>query len=467
MGRIAAPLISSSLAPLLALAVVAAQDRHDVRRISWDDVTAFHNQLNARQIDRGTFGTFVARTYDENVRRVREGDLDHLVFYILQSTRFTKLPPIEPALSAKSVVDALGAEERQGFLAGSSVASAKVPATVRARLTAFLRAIDSPTEDDPRLAYFRDLVRATIPDGRQREGRLAHEYLRAMRFVYKKEFVAQKAERPAEAIAALYRSRGLSTDTAVEAGFLVHYGLGIAKGLDAKRRVRRVLIIGPGLDLAPRTSFADDRPPESYQPWAIIDALLSLDLSRPDDLDVVAADINPRVVDHLNLASRTPPTLTLVSEIRESDTITLSEDYQSYFAELGRRIGKVDTPPRRTASGHLRKEVAIDQAVARHLTAVALDIVTERLDEREFDLVVATNILPYFDDLQLMLTVSNIAAMVAPGGVFLHNEARPVLGELTEAVGLRFEQSRHAVIATVQGAATPLFDSVWLHRRLR
>ena len=42
-----------------------------------------------------------------------------------------------------------------------------------------------------------------------------------MRFVYQKEFVAQRAARPADAVADLYRSRGLSTDTAVEAGYLV------------------------------------------------------------------------------------------------------------------------------------------------------------------------------------------------------------------------------------------------------
>ncbi len=53
-----------------------------------------------------------------------------------------------------------------------------------------------------------------------------------------------------------------------------------------------------------------------------------------------------------------------------------------------------------------------------------------------FDLVIATNILPYFDDGELMLAMSNIAAMLAPGGVFLHNEGRPMLGDVTTAVRL-------------------------------
>ena len=90
---------------------------------------------------------------------------------------------------------------------------------------------------------------------------------------------------------------------------------------------------------------------------------------------------------------------------------------------------------------------------------------TERLDGPPFDLIIATNILPYFDDTKLMLAMSNIAAMLAPGGVFMHNEGRPVLGELTDALGLPFEQSRQVAIASVAGAA-PLADAVYLHRKV-
>ena len=110
-----------------------------------------------------------------------------------------------------------------------------------------------------------------------------------MRFLYQKEFVAQRAPDRADAVAALYRSRGLSTDTAVEAGYLVYLGLGALKSLEPELRVRRVLIVGPGLDLAPRTAFLDAAPPQSYQPWAVIDALVGLGLARLDELEVTGA----------------------------------------------------------------------------------------------------------------------------------------------------------------------------------
>jgi hypothetical protein len=269
----------------------------------------------------------------------------------------------------------------------------------------------------------------------------------------------------------LYRTRGLSTDTAVEAGFLVSIGVDVLAALEPGQRIRRVLIVGPGLDLAPRTGLLEAGPPESYQPWAVMDALVARGLARFGDLEVVAADINPRVVSHLRRARDTPPVLSLMSEIADSETVTLSPEYREYFAGLGRAIAAADAPPaaRTPRNGHLRRTVRVGPAAAAALDAKALDIVTERLASpgaAPFDLVIATNILPYFDDGELMLALTNIASMLAPGGIFLHNEARASLHGMTTALGFPVEQSRHAVIATVRGAP-PLADSVWLHRKGR
>jgi hypothetical protein len=198
----------------------------------------------------------------------------------------------------------------------------------------------------------------------------------------------------------------------------------------------------------------------------VIDALVSLGLSRLDDLTVVGADINPRVVDHLRRSRSVPPSLALVSGIAETPTVQFSQDYREYFAQLGRSIGETQA----AASGppeHLSKTVRVRAEAARTLAAESLDIVTERLNGPPFDLIIATNILPYFDDAALMLAMSNVAGMLAPGGVLLHNEARPLLGDVTNALGLPFEQSRHVIIASVRGAPAPLFDSVWLHRKAK
>ena len=443
------------------VAVCAAQDSGAVRRVTWQDIAAVRQRLESAGLTPATFDAYVTRTHGENLRRVREGDLDHLVFYLLQSTRLSGAEPIEPALSAKSLVLGLDADSREAFLRGGKPAGLQAPAAVRARIGALLKAIERPGSD-ARLQYFRSLVTTAFPDAGQRDEELTAEYFRVIRFVYEKEFVAQGAPSPAAAVADLYRSRGLSTDTAVEAGYVVQLGLGVIKGLQPDRRIRRVLIVGPGLDLAPRTGFLEATP-ESYQPWAVIDALVAAGLSSLDDLAVTAADINPRVVQHLAAARRSPPVLSLVTGIAEAGGVAFSPDYREYFGRLGSRVAAATLEPPQTDAGkHLRKSVPVSAAAAAVLRAETLDIVTERLDAAPFDLVIATNILPYFDDQQLVLTTANIAAMLAPRGVFLHNEPRPILGDFTTALGLPFEQSRHAVIATVKGGA-PLGDSVFLH----
>ncbi len=461
------PIVAAGVLACAVAGTRAAQPRPPATRITWEDAAPLRAHLEKQGLTQAAFPAYVERLRENHASRVREGDLDHLVFYLLQSKHFTRLPPIEPALSAKALAGSLDAAAHEAFLRESRVPPSRIPADVRSRLTALVRALDS-SDADARVAYFRSLVTAAFPDARTREDKVLAEYARVMRFVYEKEFVAQRAANPSAAVAELYRTRGLSTDTAVEAGYVVYNGLGILKSLEPARTIRRVLIVGPGLDLAPRTGLIESGPPQSYQPWAVMDALLSLGLSRADDLTIVAADINPRVVDHLRRSRADPPTLVLASAIAETASVALSADYRDYFARLGRSIGVIDgaRAPAAGNGGTLEKRVRVSAAAARVLSAETLDIVTDRLDGSPFDLVVATNILPYFDDTELMLAMTNVAAMVAPGGAFLHNEPRPLLGDVTAALRLRFDQSRHVVIASVRGASAPLGDSIFIHRRL-
>lgn len=444
---------------LLLAALSAARDQAGSRRVTWQDVAPIHAQLEARGVTAGDFTTRIERLAADNARRVRLGDLDHLVFYLLQSTRFTTQPALEPALSAKALVDGLDVQGRTAFFGDPATARSRVSDAVRARAAALLRALASPGAD-ARLAYFARLLAEVAPDTRERESVLVAEYLRVMRFVHDKEFGPGRSD--AAAAASLYRTRGLSTDTAVEAGFLVAQGLGVLRALEPGRRVRRVLIVGAGLDLAPRTALLEAAPPQSYQPWAVLDALVGLGLSRLDDIEVVAADINQRVVDHLRNKRADQTSLALLTGIGDEGPVRLAQGYREYFAALGRSIGRVEAaPPHR---GHLHKRLHISPAATRVVRAERLDVVTERLGAEAFDLVVATNVFPYFDDDALMLAVSNVAGMLASDGLLLHNEARPALHQIAAAVGLPASQSRHAVIATVTGAP-PLGDSVWLHRR--
>src|SRR3954468_11693760 len=74
----------------------------------------------ARRFEAVDFDARIQAIERDTARREREGELDHLIYYALQSQHFTALPRIEPALSARELVE-----------------GGAVPAAVRTRFAAF------------------------------------------------------------------------------------------------------------------------------------------------------------------------------------------------------------------------------------------------------------------------------------------------------------------------------------------
>jgi SAM-dependent methyltransferase len=391
--------------------------------------------LGARGLDQAAFAGHIADVRTHDRARVRDGDLDALVYYTLQSSTFTSLPPIEPATSARTFAD-----------------GGAIPRAERDRFAALASALREGSRD-VRLSYFRAIAERERANGTPLPRLLEEQYARAMRSLYEKEF---------SSAGDAYQRRGLSTDTSVEAGYIVDLGLGALRSLEPARRIRTVLIVGPGLDLAPRTGLVDSGEPQSVQPFSVIDTLVARGLADRGTLRVRALDINPRVTDWLTRTRGQRPRLSLVSSIAERGGVRFSDDYREYFAAVGRSIG-AEQRIAGAAPGHLSKSISLATGVTDAVEATTADVVTDRLDER-FDLVVVTNVLPYLSDRDLLVAIANIVSMLAPGGVLLHNEPRPLIGEAMHALGLPLLHSRTAVIATVEGAKSPLYDAVWLHR---
>jgi len=67
--------------------------------------------------------------------------------------------------------------------------------------------------------------------------------------------------------------------------------------------------------------------------------------------------------------------------------------------------------------------VAVRPAVALRLEPLDLNIVVQRSGTHRFDLVVATNVFVYYDVLEQVLALSNVRAMLKPGGILLSNNA--------------------------------------------
>ncbi len=418
--------------------------------------------LARRGVDEAGFPAYLRRIDEETARRLEEGTRDELVYYALQSRRFTRLAPIEPALSARAFVDGLQPAQRERLLSsGWYVPPVPLPAAERARLDALLEETRSASAD-PWLSAFAPLAR----DGKTTADAFLADYVRVARFLYRKEFVAT-ADAAAEraSVAVLYQARPHSSDTRADTGFSVYTGLAALRGLEPGLRVRRVLIVGPGLDTAPRTDLVDAVAPQSYQPFAVADALIGLTLATIPDLRVHSVDVSPRVVGWFDALPTGPLTIHFLLAAPGRGGPQGAEDYVAYLASMGRAIGRdAPTPPSLGSDPHYLRSVDIRPDVLRALAATRLDILTERLaGEPPFDLAVMTNVLTYFDDEQLGLALTNVAAMLRPGGFLIHNESRRGLAELSSAIGLPAVHMRTSVIGGP--AARPLHDAVWIHKK--
>ncbi len=103
----------------------------------------------------------------------------------------------------------------------------------------------------------------------------------------------------------LFRTRGLSLDTSLVPNYSVEQALAAmkARGLLAPGAVRRVAIVGPGLDFADKDVGFDVYPQQTLQPFAVLDSLKRLGLApSPGDPEIVLLDISPRIIDHVTQA---------------------------------------------------------------------------------------------------------------------------------------------------------------------
>jgi SAM-dependent methyltransferase len=303
---------------------------------------------------------------------------------------------------------------------------------------------------DERLRFARDVIAGSgIPVDAPHATQQVREYLLGILMR-----VAGETEQFARTVAAIgrlddpvaklaldatnYRDRGLSSDTSLAPSFAVEQALG---DLGAKRRlppgsVRRVAVIGPGLDIIDRRDGYDFYPVQTIQPFAVIESLLRLDLAVRGELRVTTFDVSPRVNGHLAAARRE-------AEGGRGYTIQLplggrqrwSEEVTGYWERFGNWIGDAaDAAAPPADSGVRVRAVQVRPDVVGAVIPQDLDIVLQRFDglapAEQFDLVIATNVFIYYDVFEQSLALGNVARMLRPGGLLLSNTL------LTELPGL-------------------------------
>jgi hypothetical protein len=191
--------------------------------------------------------------------------------------------------------------------------------------------------------------------------------------------------------------------------------------------VRRVAVVGAGLDFADKNTGFDFYPVQTVQPFAVLDALRRLGLAgRAASVEIVALDISARVRDHV-AAARKAAAGGYVLHLPLATTASWSPELRRYWAAFGDQIGTAVPSPAPAQAGVDLRTVRLSPAAVTTVTADDVNIITERSRRAPFDLVIATNVLLYYGPFDQALALSNVAAMLTERGVFLTNTALPAV----------------------------------------
>jgi hypothetical protein len=337
---------------------------------------------------------------DREIRaRLSKGELDSLVNFVLYGVSFTGQPRVDP-------------EKLDSRL-------------LRMRIETLIGRLVAPGNNE-RLIWIRQVLAhegydVSTPAGRGHASEFVAQnvsrYL-AERRQYRRVLDTATANDPVAG--QLYKSRGLSLDTNFRPNYAIEQALAQLARRGTLKSVRRAAIIGPGLDFTDKDGGFDFYPLQTLQPFALIDSLLRLGLSRIPDLRVAVFDISSQTLDHLSRAIRLarPYTVQLALDRERA----WNPQVLDYWGRFGDRVGTPakPLPPPAQLKNVESRAVRIHPEILAALDPQPLNIVLQHA-RQEFDLIVATNVFVYYDRLQHVLSMGNLASMLSSGGIFLSN----------------------------------------------
>ena len=357
----------------------------------------------------GRWLTWIA-SHDRTIRqRLREGDEDTILNWLLLGQSFTALPPVRLSGNA------------------SEAAVASATELIRTRVDALVQALESPGGDERRL-FARAYLEARGLRFGTTAGRAAtrNYLLQALQRMFQAASGQQPVARGATATpTSPFERRGLSLDTTIQPNFAVERSLLNLKTrrLIAAGSVRRVAIVGPGLDFADKNTGFDFYPVQTVQPFAVLDALRRHDLiDRAGKVEIVVVDISSRVLAHV-AAARKAAAAGYVLRLPLARTEPWSPELRRYWNTFGEQIGTPVSAP--APAGIDLRTIRVSAAAVSSLVADDANVIVERSRLAPFDLVIATNVLLYYGAFDQALAMSNVEAMLEGGGLFLTNTALP------------------------------------------
>jgi len=263
------------------------------------------------------------------------------------------------------------------------------------------------------------------------------EYLLANLARLRDEFLKYQSQKKDETRFQLFKDRGISLDTNLWPDFLLdqNFQRMREKGLLRAGAVRRVAVVGPGLDFANKEKGNDFYPPQTIQPFAVLDSLLRLGLADKKSLELYTFDISQDVNFHVarakkNAAAGRAYTVQLPWNTAARHVPEYRAKFVEYWKQLGSQIGEPVPPiavPKAAAETEARA-VKVRPEIVSRLTPVDMNIVFQRMrvaPEDAFDLIIGTNIFVYYGEFEQSLARANVAAMLKSGGYLLTNDKLP------------------------------------------
>lgn len=361
--------------------------------------------------------------HSEEIReRLERGDQDSIINFWYYGTSFTTLPP----LFVRNIA-ALGRPRSSRIVQGrleDLIVGITSPGT-NERLQ-FARSVIGRQVSDPTTSEGQDAVRRHLLEMR---GRTFAEREKRKRTLQSATEPGDQGARLADAFT-LFRDRGLSSDTSILPSFTIEGALEVFKagGIPRLSNIRRVAIVGPGLDFTDKADGYDFYPLQTIQPFAVIDSLIRLGLSKSDVLRLTTFDLSPRITRHIETArQRARSGEAYILQLPLDRDERWNPALVAYWRRFGDRIGEeVEATAAPPYAGNVSvRAVSVRPDIVTSITAQELNIVLERLQplpiDEQFDLVIATNVFIYYDIFEQNLALANVARMLRPDGLFLSN----------------------------------------------
>lgn len=365
-----------------------------------------------------------AQHEDSVVReRLEQGALDSMVNLLLFGTSFTTQPRV---ITMNDFGDPV----------------------VQARVTDLVKALSNPGNNE-RIIFLRNLIRSRGVDP---GNSLAYEQTRNFvlenlrRVVQEQNIIREQVDQAGRESdqetglserSRVFRDRGISLDTTILSSFGIDGALRdmADRAVLPKGSITRVGVIGPGLDFTDKGFGYDFYPLQMLQPFAVYDSLLRLGLGERGKIEVTAFDISQEVLEHLRRArDRAKRGENYVAQLPRESWSWAPEAVQywrSFGDEIGAAVAPIQPPP--VLAGLETRAVAVRPEVVLSCKPVDLNVVFEQFDRSalgSFDLIIATNVLIYYDAFEQALALQNIATLLKPGGFFLTNDWLPHVSQV-------------------------------------